>query len=412
MENDLFELIEKIFESINDGHLVKLRREKENEYKNVTTLILENLGDSKIEALVNEQRRILLTKMNATFKKHLNSIDKTNLTKFCSMDDMQTIDNLEYILNKHLVYKSGFTLDKKIAYLHLFSSYFRIYHDYDLFDIKHPHCRIKYSTLISSNKIFLFISLTASDFLLQIHQINRSSFKTGRHLVKKSIFKYDFQFTETYVYGLFNSHLIDQYDHSLILIKQIDLCTTKPCAYLAYKNFLSNGCELILDCSDYYKIFDQNLTNEKRWGQTTDKTAPFYILSKQESDLINISKELLFYLNSTNESVQLVSRSSGHYLKMISLVNYLNMGTSPYDSFFVDFETSILYLKPIRTSLVYSLNFKSPDRFVSILIQSQCDLDGFEFQALKDSSSSFQEPTIFYFKRNNSTQNLKLVYVF
>lgn len=406
--NSVFESIESLFSTIEQA-LLALKSSKEDEYGNVEKLIAK-LDDQIVIDCVNGERQDLIERTETKRRSDLSLLNLTNLMTFHAANRLKAIDDFKFDLNRRLTYKNGFNVQKKLSYLHILRKPIE-YVDYDLFDIKYPHSQIKLSSLVSSNRIFLLIALTNSDHILQVHQINRSSLSTCKQVTKRSLFKYDVQFAENRIIFVFNYRYIDVYDFNLNLIKQIDALATEG-SFLSHKCILTNGAEVIFDHIEFYRIYDLDLKSFCNLGQTQDSNKPFFIDVKEGLQLINVSKQLLVYLTPDRLFIRCMSRDSGNFISSFNLASVLDIPHSNFYislSFFIDFNSSLVYFKADNSRSIFCLDSKN---LLVHIIQNYYVSDGFQLSVLNDRETSLGEEAILFLKRNVSTRNLKNVFIF
>lgn len=412
--NSLFESIEKSFESI-DESIVLVREKKSDELSDVESRVLERLDDPIVLERVNIERNELLHQLKIKTDRNLSHLDDKQLTRFRPSSPNTVFDNFELNINKSLVYKNPLDVHKKLTYLHLLPPPVQ-YVDFDLFDIKFPHSSIRCSSIISATRIFLCIWLANNDYVLQVHQINRSSLSTCKQIIKRALFKFDFEFVENRIVGAFNYRYIDIYDFNLNLIKQIDMMNNEG-SFLSYKRLLSNRVELVFDCNEYFRIYSSDMVESQRVGQTTNRNAPFYIDISDEIELLNISKQFLFLTTPNRHFIQLMSRRTGQTTASFSMTGVFDIPDSSFYfgvSFYINVDSSLVYFKPDLSNSLFCLDLNSNAVVDNRLeeIQREFTSEGFQLQVLFDEYTSFSEPILLFFKRNFSTRNLKLVNIF
>lgn len=409
-------MIKSLLESIENGigaidlKLAEARSTKTAEYASLETRVAAELSDEAVESRLNAQRDDLLGCLDVRRRTDLRTLPASRSMTWFRASRGDALD-----LSRHVVYENGFSLHKKIAYMHLIPSRPSRYVDYDLYDIKYPHSAIKFSSLLTATRIFLLIHLSGSDYLLQTHQINRSSLATCKQLMKKSVFKYTFEFMEGRIVGAFNLRVVEIYDLDLNTLKRVDFITCEG-RFLSYRRILTNGFEIIFDQVEFYRLYDRDLREVGRLGQTDEPGQAFYIDLNEDLELVNVSKRFLVYVTPERHCIRLISRDSGHYVTSFSLARLFDIPASNFYinlSFFVDFDTSTVYFKSDSARSIYCLDVDSnaavqiQDEYVVAAIDDTC-----RFRALYDSETNFGEQTVLISKRNFSTHNLKIVYIF
>jgi hypothetical protein len=359
---------------------------------------LTDLNAVSFESNLNKYRDHLLSELKSRRDRDLKMIKQSSVSLKEATHELYNMDSA-------LFYKNNINAGKKIEFLHLLKP--KTYHDIDLFDIKHPTYHIKFSSILSANKIFLFILLENYSYIMQIHDINKSSFKTMKQKLKKSIYSYDFHSSQELLFSFFNKNVIEMWDFNLRRIKKVQLELNE---YLFYRKLLVTKQELVLDNRSYFRIFNTHLTDSFKLGQVDSASEPFFI--ENHLELISITKSCLVQYSALKHFFKFISRSSGYVVTSIDL-NNLNIIENEVNfhtySFSVDNVSNKLYVKQNQTNCIYCIDLESPSRQNNLqMIQSKFESGDFMIKILNDSI----EDVLLIYKINGLNRNVKIVHMF
>jgi hypothetical protein len=280
------------------------------------------------------------------------------------------------IFDERINFSTDLTFLNKLTYLHLLIKRNEI-SDIELFDFKYLKTRVVYSQMISRNSILTLISLQGCDYLLRVHKINQSSFKTAREIILKSIIAYRSLQVKHLIYFLytkqtFQTH-IDIYDFDLNQIKSIHLNVVG--SDMQIENFLSNKREIILDYGCDHWVYDLEL-----------KSIAVINSCCKNMKLINVSKEFLFYFE-TNETrngknLLVFNRINPNlFLKRIQL-EFIKQNEWSYFTL-VDYDSNIL-IKSLNGKEIYFVEFSNgPSTKCKQLISlNKIDLEKYGFDGI------------------------------
>lgn len=379
-----FELIESLINN--------LKTDKQNEFTDLhhrLTKLNTNLN-LLYESVLNDCRKDLLhdllSRKNESFR-------TSRLAAKLAFNSNLNNSNLCQILVNQLVIKNGFNLNKKLKYLHLLDS--KEYFDIELYDIKSPKSMISYSSIISSNRIFLVIkSDRDNDFIFQVHQINKSSFRTCRQILKKNVRRFEFVFVNNLIFGLLfycNRDLkIEIYDFELNFVKSMQIEDH------GVTQFITNGSELILDYYHTHAVYDFGLKEKESFKSCL-----------LNCTLVNLTKDYLVYVYKVFDDIEKPIKIECRFTRDLIFVikAFQSLGIDPVLNFkiyhLVDYESNF-YFKFEKSNQIYSieLNKKSVannENRISIL-QDKSDLSEFNFSSLRN----YSEETILFYKNRSS----------
>lgn len=387
---------------------------KLDEYSQLEKKIYHQLTESTLQTRLNEQRNVLIDQLTRQRQQNLHECRLSRLEFKQSADNAESssssVSSLADVFPRFLTYKRHFSLIQKLSYLHVLIP--RKYHDIELFDIKYPTSTIRYSLLLNVDRLFLFILLDANSFsyVMQTHDINKSSFKTMKQHFKNSVHTFAFQYNQTHLYALFNKSYIEMYDFELTLVKRVDLPLNE---YLFYKRFLVNKREIIIDNRTYLSVYDCALSGDgQKLGQSTDPNEPFYIESSL--GVVNVTKDFLIFYSNIKHFIKLMARSSGLVVDIMYMDDLcIQKGIQNYFSFsfFIDYDSSDLYFKQNQTNTIYSIDLTQSRKKLKI-VQNRFQSNEFLFDVLVKANRQQLESYVLIYKLSHFSPILKIVYMF
>ena len=369
--------LEENFERINRKLLLN------REYNNQKLAILEHdvrnfLQNAKesIAFQINNSRETILNRL-MNHRDHILSESNRMMVK---LEFKQSLFKLEAkIFDERINFSPDFTFLNKLTYLHLLLKRNEIT-DIELFDFKYLKTRVVYSQMISRNSILTLISLQGSDYLLRVHKINQSSFKTAREIISKSIIAYWFLQVKHLIYFLYTKQTyqthIDVYDFDLNQIKSIHLNVVGS-GDIQIENFLSNKREIILDYGCDHWVYDLEL-----------KRLEVINSCCKSMKLINVSKEFLFYFE-TNEmrngkNLLIFNRIKPNIFHKRIQLEFIKQNEWSYFTL-VDYDSNIL-IKSLNGKEIYFVEFSSNGPSIKctqlIILLNKIDLEKYGFDGI------------------------------
>ncbi len=343
-------------------------------------------------------RNEILASLNNNDCEH-NSVKKIKFTQSSSRLDAK-------LFVERLSFAHDFNVLNKLKYLHLLKT--NEISSIDLYDFKYHKTRVVYSQMITCNSILTLIRLddnnSHGDYLLRVHKVNQSSFKTAKEIIVKSMrhssSAFWFLCVRERIYFLYTkqtlSTYIDMYDFELNQLKSIELEND-----LQVENFLSNKIEIIIDYGFSHLVCDLNLNRK-----VTYKSCKIYNDLNVMMRLVNISKKFLFYLE-TNETrngknILIASRAGGNVFHKRINLNFIKPNEW---SFFIliDYNSHIL-IKVLNGKEIYFVDaFKCEnDVHVFQLVSNKVDLEGYGIDAI------FQEED--FLRSSNHANNCLILF--
>ena len=318
----IIEYLENFFNKF-ETNLSNVANECERKNESLKLEIIDYLTtETNVQNEINLRRehllKIVYNKLNSTIQ-HVNEnlIDNNERLAFINAK----ADLNDYITNR-LLYRNGFNLYKKIKYLNLLK---RNEHKLENILDNNNHYQILNLQLVSSNKVFVYMTRNVGDDLMQVRSLDQVGGVDFSLLVQKACSKKRI-FMCNFGVHLDKIMLLHKLDESLLELNLLDanlnIVSTRRLQMtcrLSDTHLISNTFEIVIDFKDKFLVLDSvDLNKESLIGQNENKDEPFYIGDK---DLLYLSKtKLYFKFNEVNKLfIKVYSRLNGLLLSTIEI---------------------------------------------------------------------------------------------